>query len=125
MGVNSIRTSHNPPASELLDLCDQYGILVLDEFFDEWEEPKVKNGYAKYFKDNVEKEVREGRYSFEDSCFVYSMPRTWRFEKLGRAHVSHSIEKTKKLMAPYVENLCEEIKLTGEIAKDVEFPKKS
>jgi beta-galactosidase len=36
MGVNSIRTSHNPPTPELLDLCDEYGIVVMDEFFDEW-----------------------------------------------------------------------------------------
>ena len=50
MGVNAIRTSHNPPAPELLDLCDEYGILVMDEFFDEWLEPKVKNGYARHFE---------------------------------------------------------------------------
>ena len=49
MGVNSIRTSHNPPAPELLDLCDEMGILVMDEFFDEWVDPKVKSGYSNYF----------------------------------------------------------------------------
>lgn len=49
MGVNAIRTSHNPPAPELLDLCDENGILVMDEFFDEWTVPKVSNGYHKYF----------------------------------------------------------------------------
>ncbi len=43
-------------------------------------------------KENVTKEVRDGRYNFEDDCFVFSMPRTWKFEKLGRAKISHSIE---------------------------------
>ena len=42
MGANSIRTSHNPPAPEFLDLCDQMGFLVMDEAFDEWEIGKKK-----------------------------------------------------------------------------------
>ena len=42
MGANAIRTSHNPPASEFLDLCDQMGFLVMDEAFDEWEIGKKK-----------------------------------------------------------------------------------
>lgn len=46
MGVNAWRTSHNPPAPELLELCDEMGILVMDEFFDEWVAPKVKNGFS-------------------------------------------------------------------------------
>ena len=37
MGCNAIRTSHNPPAPELLDLCDRMGMLVMDESFDCWE----------------------------------------------------------------------------------------
>ncbi|MBN2068379.1 MAG: DUF4982 domain-containing protein [Opitutales bacterium] len=37
MGVNALRTSHNPPASEVLDLCDEMGILVWDEAFDKWD----------------------------------------------------------------------------------------
>lgn len=49
MGVNAIRTSHNPPAPELLDLCDRMGLVVMDEFCDEWRIPKIENGYAKYF----------------------------------------------------------------------------
>ena len=53
MGVNAIRTTHNPPAPELLDLCDEMGILVIDEFFDEWVIPKVKNGYHNYFKQHA------------------------------------------------------------------------
>jgi len=57
MGVNAIRTSHNPPAPELLELCDKMGFVVMDEFFDEWHTPKVKNGYAKYFSEHAKKDV--------------------------------------------------------------------
>jgi len=42
LGVNAIRTSHNPQASSLYDLCDEIGLLVMDEAFDEWEFPKRK-----------------------------------------------------------------------------------
>jgi beta-galactosidase len=42
MGCNAIRTSHNPPAPELLDMCDRMGFLVMDEAFDEWAKPKKK-----------------------------------------------------------------------------------
>ncbi len=57
MGANAIRTSHNPPAPELLELCDKMGLLVIDEFFDEWKIPKVKNGYASYFEAHAEEDV--------------------------------------------------------------------
>jgi len=49
MGVNAIRTSHNPQSPEFLDLCDEMGFIVLDEAFDEWEMPKVENGYHVWF----------------------------------------------------------------------------
>ncbi|MDE3171596.1 MAG: glycoside hydrolase family 2, partial [Gemmatimonadota bacterium] len=49
MGVNAIRTSHNPPAPEFLDLCDRMGFLVMDEAFDEWTYGKVPFGYHLYF----------------------------------------------------------------------------
>ncbi|TYP98442.1 uncharacterized protein DUF4982 [Sphingobacterium allocomposti] len=42
LGVNAIRTSHNPQATSLYDLCDELGLLVLNEAFDEWEFPKRK-----------------------------------------------------------------------------------
>ena len=48
-GVNAIRTAHNPPAPELLDLCDQRGILVMDEAFDMWRRAKTKYDYARFF----------------------------------------------------------------------------
>jgi beta-galactosidase len=46
MGVNAIRTSHNPPAPELLDLCDAMGFIVLDEAFDIWKKKKTDFDYA-------------------------------------------------------------------------------
>ncbi|WP_242158553.1 glycoside hydrolase family 2 TIM barrel-domain containing protein [Aestuariivivens sediminis] len=42
LGTNGIRTSHNPQATDLYDLCDELGMLVMDEAFDEWEYPKKK-----------------------------------------------------------------------------------
>lgn len=49
MGCNAIRTSHNPPAPELLDLCDRMGFLVEDEAFDVWKTPKKRGDYNKLF----------------------------------------------------------------------------
>ncbi len=51
MGCNAIRTSHNPPSPDLLDLCDKMGILVMDEAFDVWNLEKMKYDYHIYFKD--------------------------------------------------------------------------
>jgi beta-galactosidase len=58
-GCNAIRTSHNPPAPELLDLCDQMGFVVMDEAFDCWERPKVKYDYHLYFDKWHEKDLRD------------------------------------------------------------------
>ncbi|WP_256011708.1 beta-galactosidase GalB [Desertivirga xinjiangensis] len=57
MGSNAIRTSHNPPAPELLDLCDEMGFLVINESFDEWKRGKMKNGYNLYFDEWAEKDL--------------------------------------------------------------------
>jgi beta-galactosidase len=58
MGCNAIRTSHNPPAPELLDLCDREGILVMDESFDCWQKGKRNNDYHVLFRDWHEKDWR-------------------------------------------------------------------
>jgi len=58
MGVNAIRTSHNPPAPELVELCDRMGIVVMDEAFDAWRRAKKKNDYHILFDDWHEKDLR-------------------------------------------------------------------
>ncbi|MFL6332621.1 MAG: beta-galactosidase GalB [Pyrinomonadaceae bacterium] len=58
MGVNAVRTSHNPPAPELLDLADRMGLLVMDEAFDAWRRGKKKNDYHLLFDDWHEKDLR-------------------------------------------------------------------
>ncbi|MBN1397889.1 MAG: DUF4982 domain-containing protein [Bacteroidetes bacterium] len=58
MGCNAIRTSHNPPAPELLDLCDKMGMLVLDEAFDCWKREKMQNDYSTLFEKWHKKDIR-------------------------------------------------------------------
>ena len=59
MGANAIRTAHNPPAPEFLDLCDRLGFLVMAEAFDEWTIGKVAEGYHKYFAEWSERDVTD------------------------------------------------------------------
>lgn len=58
MGCNAIRTSHNPPAPELLDLCDRMGFLVMDEAFDCWAKGKNRQDYHVLFPDWHEADLR-------------------------------------------------------------------
>lgn len=57
MGCNAIRTSHNPPTPELLDLCDKMGLLVQVEAFDEWKIGKNANGYNLYFDEWADRDL--------------------------------------------------------------------
>ena len=59
MGCNGIRTSHNPPTPELLDLCDKMGMIVMDEAFDCWERGKAKYDYHLFFKEWHKKDLED------------------------------------------------------------------
>lgn len=61
MGINGIRTSHNPPAPEWLDLCDKMGFLVMDETFDvwKWDKEKTPFNYNLYFDDWHERDLTD------------------------------------------------------------------
>ena len=57
MGCNAIRTSHNMPAPELVRACDEMGMMLMLETFDEWKTPKLKNGYHNHFDEWAEKDL--------------------------------------------------------------------
>ena len=59
LGVNAIRTAHNPPAPEFLDLCDLLGLLVMDELFDVWTVAKNPHDYHRHFREWSVRDVRD------------------------------------------------------------------
>ena len=75
MGCNGIRCSHNPPAPELLDLCDRMGFVVMDEAFDMWRKKKTAHDYSRYFNEWHERDLRD--FIFRDrnhpSIFMWSI----------------------------------------------------
>ena len=75
MGCNGIRTSHNPPAPELLDLCDKMGFIVMDEAFDMWKKKKTEFDYAlnwdEWHKRDLEDMVLRDRN--HPSIFIWSI----------------------------------------------------
>ncbi|KXB36255.1 glycosyl hydrolase family 2, sugar binding domain protein [Bacteroidales bacterium KA00344] len=59
MGVNALRCTHNPPAPEVLDMCDTMGIVVIDESFDMWRRKKTRNDYARFFDEWHERDLAD------------------------------------------------------------------
>lgn len=74
-GCNAIRTSHNPPAPELLDLCDKMGFIVMDEAFDMWKHQKTKYDYHLYWDDWHKKDLEDQvlRDRNHPSVFMWSI----------------------------------------------------
>jgi beta-galactosidase len=107
MGCNGIRTSHNPPAPELLDLCDKMGFIVMDEAFDCWEWKKATYDYHLYFKEwhkrDLEDQVKRDRN--HPSIMIWSIgneiPQQADTSALRiapeLAAIVHSLDKTRPL----------------------------
>lgn len=87
MGCNAIRTSHNMPAPELVKACDEMGMMLMAETFDEWVTPKVENGYNKHFVEWAEKDLVNLIRHFRNSpavvmwCVGNEVPDQWPGEK--------------------------------------------
>jgi beta-galactosidase len=75
MGVNGIRTSHNPPAPELLDLCDKMGFIVMDEAFDMWKCKKTKYDYHLFWDEWHKRDLQDQilRDRNHPSVFIWSI----------------------------------------------------
>lgn len=59
MGVNAFRTSHNPPSPEMIDVCQELGIVMMVEAFDTWRTPKVQFDYGRFFDANSDADIKE------------------------------------------------------------------
>ncbi|MEO5998880.1 MAG: beta-galactosidase GalB [Chitinophagaceae bacterium] len=101
MGCNAIRTAHNPPATELLDLCDKMGFIVMDEAFDMWQKRKNRQDYSvdfeKWHKADLEDQVKRDRN--HPSIFIWSIGNEIReqFDSTGKTIAKELSDIIKKL----------------------------
>ncbi len=88
MGANAIRTSHNPPAPELLELCDRKGMVLMVEAFDCWRLGKARNDYHLLFNDWYEKDLRAmvRRDRNHPSVVLWSIGNEIREQRPGDGH---------------------------------------
>ena len=83
MGCNAIRTSHNMPAPELVEACDEMGMMLMAESFDGWKSPKVPNGYNLLFDEWAEKDLVNLLHHFRNNpsivmwCIGNEVPDQW------------------------------------------------
>ena len=75
MGCNAIRTAHNPRTPEFYKLCDQLGMLVMDEIFDGWHKKAAQDYGARFFKEHWKKDVKSWvrRDRNHPSVVIYSI----------------------------------------------------
>lgn len=71
MGCDAVRTAHNMPAPELVELCDEMGFMMMLEPFDEWDIAKCENGYHRYFDEWAEKDMVNMLHNYRNNpCVV-------------------------------------------------------
>jgi beta-galactosidase len=111
LGVNAIRTSHNPPSPELLEYCDKLGLLVMDEAFDMWQRPKVRNGHGKYFDQWGETDLRDMirrdrnhpsiiLWSIGNEILEQASPEGWRLAR-RLTDICHEEDRTRPVTAGF------------------------
>lgn len=139
MGVNAVRTSHNPPSREFLELCDAMGILVIDESYDCWGIRKVVNGYNVFFEEWGERDMTDmvKRDRNHPSVIMWSLGNEileqgqknvgWKMAK--RLHtVCKSVDPTRPTTigfnyypAPYDLNMVQQVDIVGANYKCVKY----
>lgn len=106
MGANAIRTSHNMPAPELVELCDELGIMLMVEPFDDWGfRPKSPNGYGRFFKEWAGRDITNmvRHYRNNPSVVMWSIgnevPSQWGPDGVGELtmlqDLVHSLDQTR------------------------------
>jgi beta-galactosidase len=117
MGVNGIRTAHNPPAPEFLDLCDKMGFIVMDEAYDMWAKRKNRNDYHLDFKQWHKKDLEDmvKRDRNHPSIFIWSIGNEIReqFDSTGLtitkelADIVRRLDTTRPVTSALTENVPE------------------
>ena len=101
MGVNAIRTAHNPPAPELLQLCDRMGFIVMDEVFDMWKKQKSPFDYGMYWDEWHEKDLEDfiRRDRNHPSIFMWSIGNEIleQWDSIGIDLTKHLVKRVKAL----------------------------
>lgn len=101
MGVNAIRTAHNPPAPELLDLCDRMGFVVMDEMFDMWKKKKSPYDYSMYWDEWHQRDLEDfiKRDRNHPSVFIWSVGNEIleQWDTTGIEMVKYLVAATKQL----------------------------
>lgn len=100
MGANAIRTSHNMPAPELVELCDELGMMLMVEPFDDWSfRPKSPNGYGAFFNDWAENDITNmvKHYRNNPSVVMWSIgnevPSQWSPDGVSELNMLQSLVK--------------------------------
>ncbi len=130
MGVNAIRTSHNPPSPEFLAICDRLGLMVLDEFFDGWKMNKTENDYGLHFDEWSERDATDimlrdrnhpsvVMWSVGNEILEQARVDGWRYAK-RLADIVRKVDPTRpstigfnNYPAPYDRNMAQQLDIAG------------
>lgn len=114
MGVNAIRTSHNMPAPELVRACDEMGMMIMAESFDEWRHAKVKNGYNLLFDEWAEKDMVNLLHNFRNSASLVM----W---CIGNEVIEQSVPGASKT-ARFLQDICHREDPTRPVTQGMDQP---
>lgn len=105
MGADAIRTSHNMPSTWQMELCDSLGLMVMAESFDGWKEPKVKNGYNRFWDEWWQKDITNLILNHRNHCSIImwsvgnEIPEQWKAEGAERyralVDLCHKLDPTR------------------------------
>ena len=105
MGADAIRTSHNMPSQMQMEVCDSMGMMVMAESFDAWKDPKVENGYNRFYDEWWRKDLSNliRGHRNHPSIVMWSIgneiPEQWKKEGAERARAMtdycHSLDPTR------------------------------
>ena len=115
MGCNAIRTSHNMPAPELIRACDEMGIMVMAESFDEWKAMKVRNGYRHVFDEWAVKDLTNLIRHYRNNpsvvmwCIGNEVPEQWDGNKGPK-------------MSYFLQEICHREDLTRPVTQGMDAP---